>query len=270
LISNNTWQLASAYPGKNVVGCKWIFKTKHHADGMIEWHKARLVAKGFSQCYGLGYVETFSSVIKPTTIHLILSIAVSKGWTIRQVDVKNVFLNCDLQETVYMSQPPGFISTNHPHHVCKLQKAIYGLKQAPRSWHSTLSSKLYALHFQSCKTDTSLFIYKTAQLTMYILVYVDDLIIVSSSPSSMSHLLRQLDSAFAIKDLGPLHYFLGIELFSSHRGLILSQRRYIAEILEKTNMMNCRPVSTPMSSSKKISRHTGHRFALRMSPSFVA
>jgi hypothetical protein len=92
---------------------------------------------------------------------------------------------------------------------------------------------------------------------MYVLIYVDDLIIVSSSPSATSHLLSQFDSAFAIKDLGPLHYFLSIEVFSFDRGLILSQQRYITEILDKTNMSNCRPVSTPMSSSEKISRHTG-------------
>jgi hypothetical protein len=88
---------------------------------------------------------------------------------------------------------------------------------------------------------------------MYVLVYVDDLIIVSSTPSTMSHLLRQLDSTFASKDLGPLHYYLGIEVFPSPFGLILSRQKYITVFLHKTNMMNCRPVSTPMSSSEKIS-----------------
>jgi hypothetical protein len=133
LIHNNTWQIVPACPGKKVVDCKWIFKTKRHAVDMIEWHKALLVAKGFSQQYGLDYAEMFSSVIKPTTIHLVLAIAVSKGWTIRQADVKNAFLNSDLQETVYMSQPLSFIITDHPHYVCKLQKTLYNLKLAPRA-----------------------------------------------------------------------------------------------------------------------------------------
>jgi hypothetical protein len=212
LVHNNTWQLVPACPGKNVVDCKWIFKTKCHVDDAIEWHKARLVAKGFNQWYGMDYAETFSPVINPTIVRLILTINVSKGWTIQQADVKNAFLNGDLQETTYMAQPPGFINTDHPHYVCKLQKALYNLKQVPHAWHSTLSSKLCALQFQPCKTDTSLFIYKTAQLTRYVPLFVDDLIIVSSSPSATSHLLRQLNSTFTIKDLGPLHYSMGIYL----------------------------------------------------------
>jgi hypothetical protein len=196
LLKNGTWTLVPSRPGINLVDCKWIFKIKQHADGSVERYKARLVAKGFSQRYGLDYVETFSPVIKPTIVRLVLSIAVSKGWSIRQADVKNAFLNGELQETVYMKQPPGFISTKFPQHVCKLQKALYSLKQAPRAWHSKLSSKLCTLQFQPCKIDTSLFIYKSANLTMYVLTYVADLIIVSSSEAATTHLLKQLDWVF--------------------------------------------------------------------------
>jgi hypothetical protein len=202
LVHNNTWQLVPACPGKNVVDCKWIFKTKRHVDGAIEWHKARLVAKGFNQWYGLDYAETFSLVINPTIVRLILAINVSKGWTIQQADVKNAFLNGDLQETTYMAQPPGFINTDHPHYVCKLQKALYSLKQVPHAWHSTLSSKLCALQFRPCKTDTSLFIYKTAQLTMYVPLFVDDLIIVSSSPQPQVIFLDNLIQLLLSKILG--------------------------------------------------------------------
>jgi hypothetical protein len=205
LLKNDTWTLVPSRPGMNLVDCKWIFKIKRHADGSIERYKVRLVAKGFSQRYGLDYVEMFSPVIKPTTVRLVLSIAVSKGWSIRQADVKNVFLNGELQEAVYMKQPPGFISTKFPQHVCKLQKALYGLKQALRVWHSKLSSKLCTLQFQRCKTDTFLFIYKSANLTMYVLTYVDDLIIVNSSEAATTHLLKELDCEFSIKDLGRLH-----------------------------------------------------------------
>jgi hypothetical protein len=120
LIQNGTWKLVPPKPGTNLVDCKWIFKIKRHVDGSIEHYKARLVAKGFSQCYGLDYVETFSPVIKPTTMRLILFVVVSKGWSVRQADVKNTFLNGELQETVYMKQPPGFVSSTHPQYVCQL------------------------------------------------------------------------------------------------------------------------------------------------------
>jgi hypothetical protein len=257
LINNGTWQLVPPVSGRSPVDCKWVFKVKRHADGSVERYKARLVAKGFRQRYGLDYAETFSPVIKPTTVRLLLSIAVSRGWSIRQADVKNAFLHGDLQEIVYMTQPPGFVSESHPHYVCRLQKALYGLKQAPRAWHSKLSSKLCSFQFQPCKTDTSLFIYKSSHLTMYVLAYVDDLIIVSSSDAATTQLLRHLDSEFAIKDLGPLHYFLGIEVQTTPTGLILSQHKYIADLLQKTHMAHCRPVATPMSSSEKISKDGG-------------
>jgi hypothetical protein len=133
LMKNDTWKLVPPQPSRNLVDCKWVFKIKRHADGSIERYKARLVAKGFHQRYGLDYDEMFSPVIKLTTVHLILSIAVSKGRSIRQVDVKNAFLNGELQETVYMKQPPDFVNSSYPQHVCCLQKALYGLKQAPRA-----------------------------------------------------------------------------------------------------------------------------------------
>jgi hypothetical protein len=120
LIRNGTWQLTPPPPSGNVVDCKWIFKVKRHADGSLERYKARLVAKGFHQRHGLDYDETFSPVIKPTTVCLVLSIAVSNGWCIRQADVKNAFLNGALQETVFMTQPPGFVTSTQPQHVCRL------------------------------------------------------------------------------------------------------------------------------------------------------
>jgi hypothetical protein len=135
-----------------------------------------------------------------------------------------------------MKQPPGFFSSTQPQYVCKLQKALYGLKQAPRAWHSKLSAKLCALRFRPYKTDTSLFIYRFANLIMYVLVYVDDLIIMSYSEAATTHLLHKLDHEFAIKDLGPLHYFLGIEVQSTTSRLILSQWKYIDDLLVKTNM----------------------------------
>jgi hypothetical protein len=228
LLKNNTWTLVPSSVAKNVVGCKWIFKLKRKADGSIERHKARLVAKGFHQHAGIDFGETFSPVVKPTTIRTVLSHAYSAGWSMKQIDIQNTFMDGLLSEDVYMEQPPGFIHPSYPHHICKLKKALYGLKQAPLAWFPRLSGKLVDLGFIGSKADSSLFIYHTAAVTMYLLIYVDDIIIVSSVPTTIDELLQLLSIDFDVKDLGKLHYFLGIEVIPVKDGLLLSQQRYIS------------------------------------------
>jgi hypothetical protein len=112
----------------NIVGCKWVFKLKKKADGSVERHKERLVAKGFHQQVGLDYGETYSPVVKPTTIITVLSVAYSAGWSLKQINIQNAFLHGFLSEDVHMVQPPGFINPSYPQHVCKLRKSLYGLK----------------------------------------------------------------------------------------------------------------------------------------------
>jgi hypothetical protein len=131
LLKNGTWSLVPSLPSMNIVGSKWVFRIKRKANGEIERYKACLVAKGFHQQPGIDFAETYSPVVKPITIRTMLSIAVFVGWDIRQVDVSNEFLHSHLQETVYMTQPPGFQHPQYPAAVCKLRKALCGLKQAP-------------------------------------------------------------------------------------------------------------------------------------------
>ena len=115
-----TWSLVPLPDSKNVVGCKWVYKLKRHSDGSIARYKARLVAKGFHQQYGVDFEETFSPVIKPPIVRLILSPSVFLNWPLRQLDVKNAVLHGTLKEEVYMTQPQGYIASTHPHYVCKL------------------------------------------------------------------------------------------------------------------------------------------------------
>jgi histone deacetylase 1/2 len=211
LLRNGTWTLVPAPPGRNIIGSRWVFKTKHKADGSVDKFKARLVAQGFTQRYGIDYLDTFSPVIKHATVRLVLALAVSRNWSVRQLDISNAFLHGVLEETAYMKQPPGFEDSAHPTYVCKLHKSIYGLKQSPRAWYSRLSDMLQQLGFVAAKTDTSLFVFHQNGVTIYMLVYVDDIVVASSCPKASAVLIQRLGSSFPVKDLGPLHYFLGIE-----------------------------------------------------------
>ena len=145
LTDQKTWVLVPKPHGRHPVGCKWVYKIKHNADGSISRYKARLVAKGYNQEYGLDYSETFSPVIRQETIRLVLSLAVRNNWLINQLDVSNAFLHGMLDETIYMTQPPGYVDPRFPQHVCKLQKSLYGLKQAPRAWYTRLKTFLQGL-----------------------------------------------------------------------------------------------------------------------------
>ncbi|XP_015168669.1 uncharacterized protein [Solanum tuberosum] len=193
----------------NLVGSKWVFKTKLKANGTVDRCKARLVAKGFSQLEGIDFEETFSPVVKATTIRVVLTIVVSSKWKIRQLDVKNAFLHGFLQQKV---QPPGFIDPQYLQHVCLLKKTLYGFKQAPRAWFDRFSMHLLHLGFICSKDDPSLFTLQTHKGKIFLLLYVDDIIDTGSNPSHALELVLQLEKDFAMKDLDPIHFFLGIEV----------------------------------------------------------
>jgi histone deacetylase 1/2 len=259
LLNNHTWHLVPPPRGKNVIGCKWVYKIKKRADGQVERYKARLVAKGYRQRYGLDYEDTFSPVVKAATIRIVLAVALSRGWSLRQLDVKNAFLHGVLQEEVYMHQPPGYVDSKYPGYVCKLDKAIYGLKQAPRAWHARLCAKLESLGFVPSKADASLFYFNKGRYTLFVLVYVDDIIVASSSPDATKALLVDLQHDFALKDLGDLHYFLGIEVKRGNTSMLLTQERYATEVLKRSGMDKCHPVDTPLCSSEKLSIEDGNK-----------
>jgi hypothetical protein len=190
LLGNGTWTLVALTTSMNLVGSKWVFEIKRKADGIVDRYKVRLMANAFHHQHGIDFDETYSPVVKPITILIVLFMALTKGWCLKQIDISNAFLHGVLQETVYMSQPPGFVHPSFPTSVCHLKKAIYGLKQGPRAWYSQLSSKLHELGFTSCKLDSSLFILNTSIVKLLALVYVDDIILTGSTITAVDTLIR--------------------------------------------------------------------------------
>jgi hypothetical protein len=128
LDANSSWELVALPKDKKAIGCKWVYKVKHNANGSVNKYKARLVAKGYAQTYGIDYEETYSPIAKMTTIRAIISMVVIKGWSLHQMDVNNVFLHGDLHEEMYMEQPPGYVDQTHLNLVCRLKKVLYDLK----------------------------------------------------------------------------------------------------------------------------------------------
>eukprot|EP01018_Ginkgo_biloba_P038757 Gb_28556 [translate_table: standard] len=177
LLKNQTWHLVDLPQGKHAINCKWVYKTKFKVDGTIDKHKARLVTKGFAQIEGIDYEETFA----PTTIRILPSIAAQFGWEIHQMDMKTAFLNDDLEEEVYTQQPLGFVESGKEDKVCKLIKALYGLKQAPRAWYKKIDEYFRNNGFKRSDSDPNLYIKNQEADIVIIIVYVDDLVITSSS-----------------------------------------------------------------------------------------
>ncbi|KAL9996132.1 putative RNA-directed DNA polymerase [Helianthus debilis subsp. tardiflorus] len=242
---NDTWDLVELPPGRSVIGCKWVYKIKYKSTGEIERFKARLVAKGFSQKQGIDFDETFSPVVKLVTVRCIISIAVDKGWSLYQLDVNNAFLYGELNEDVYMSLPDGYFP-HEEHRVCKLKRSLYGLKQAPRMWNERLVNVLFELGFKQSKCDYSLFYKINKDVIIYLLVYVDDIVVTGNCLSEINKVKNSLKTKFLIKDLGELKYFLGIEVIKEKDNICLSQRKYCLELLIEYGMSGCKPVSTPI------------------------
>lgn len=242
LIENNTWTLVSELPqGRKAINSMWVFSIKD--EGNSSRYKARLVAKGCSQRPGVDYSETFAPVAKMTTVRVMLSIAVKKDWLIHQMDVKTAFLNGSLQEEIYMRLPPN---EHGQIELCKLNKSIYGLKQAGRSWNHKFDETITKLGFHKLNSDSCL--YYCARRGLYIILYVDDILIFGKDMGQIKWIKEKLSESFKMKDLGEVSSFLGLDITRclDNGTLELSQQAYIEKVLARFGMKDCKPVATPM------------------------
>lgn len=229
-----------------MIRTKWIFQVKQKQDSSIERFKAHLVANDMRKVHDLNYLDSFSLVVQTLSMRLLLTLAVTKDWAIHQIDISNAFLHGTLEERIIVSQPLGFQDESHLDHACLLQKSLYGLKQSPRCWFQRLRQVLLKLGLAESRTDSSVFIGKIGSADVHLCVYINDILIASSSVDDITRLIKLLALEFPIRDLENLDFFMGILANRFTYGLHLSQGQYVANLLKSYDMVNVKPVVTPM------------------------
>ena len=252
LLANNTFTLERPPAGVTPIPVKWVFKAKRDAAGNIERYKARLVAKGFRQKEGIDYDQVFAPVSKYSTLRALLAVAATGDLEIHQLDIKTAFLNGKLDETIWIAQPTGYETGDGK--ACRLHKAIYGLKQASRAWYITLKTALEAANFTQSAADPALFI-KTGTAPVYLLTYVDDILVITGDTSHLSAAKQDVLSAFEARDLGAARHFLGMDIRRDRgaRTLFLGQSRLTNDLLSKYGMAEGKTLLTPLSIATKLS-----------------
>ncbi|GJU65778.1 retrovirus-related pol polyprotein from transposon TNT 1-94, partial [Tanacetum coccineum] len=246
------WELVPPPDKAFVISLKWIYKVKLDELGGILKNKARLVARGYRQEEGIDFEESFAPVARLEAIRIFLAFAAHMNMVIYQMDVKTAFLNGNLREEVYVSQPDGFVDPDKPNHVYKLKKALYGLKQAPRAWYDMLSSFLISNDFSKGSVDPTLFIRREGKELLLVQIYVDDIIFAASTPELCDLFAKIMCSKFKMSMMGKISFFLGLQISQSPRGIFINQSKYALESLKKYGYESCDPVDTPMVEKSKL------------------
>ena len=210
LQENNVWSLTELPIGEKIIGGKWVYKRKTDEHGNIVRFKARYVAQGYSQIFRENYDEVFAPVAKQTTIRTLLTIAGKRKMIVKHNDIKTAFLNDELEEHIYMKQPEGFIESGKENFVCKLHKGIYGLKQSAREWNKKLHEILTNDGFKRSEADQCLYFKCVEGCWMYVLVYVDDIIMAAENEKMITNASHKLSEIVELNCLGDLKYYLGI------------------------------------------------------------
>lgn len=246
LYANKTWTFVPKPENKNIVDCKWLFTIKTDEFGKPVRYKARLVARGFSQEYLSDYNETFAPVARISSFRFMIAFANQFNLLIHHMDVKTAFLNGELKEEIYMKIPEGIVGKDN--YVCKLNKSLYGLKQAARCWFEVIERFFKEKGFKNSPVDRCIYILDNGDINknLYVLIYVDDLIIICADISLLEKFKSYLTKKFEMSDLQEVKFFLGIKVTRSDNKITLDQSAYIKTVLNKFNMQNCNPVNTPL------------------------
>ena len=254
LENTGTWELTKLPADRKPIKCKWVLKVKRDHTGAITRYKGRLVAEGFSQIPGIDFTETFIPVVWLETFRTLMAIATCYKLNIHTMDVVRAYLNGELNETIYMEQPPGY--KDRTNHVYRLRHPLYGLKQSGAIWNKKLNSKFISLGFTWLITDQCVYIQWTRDGIVIVAIYVDDMTILASSNTLMSQVKSDLNSKFDTQDLGPVKQILGIEITwdKTTSSIIITQTQYLKKILERFQMTECHPVTTPLDPNVKLNK----------------
>lgn len=246
LNKNGTWELTNLPGDRKAIGCKWVYKVKTNADGGIQRYKARLVAQGFSQKFGTDYNDIFAPVVRQATFRTLLAVAAKEKLLVEHLDAKTAFLNGILTETIYMKQPPGFVS-NDPNKVCLLKRSIYGLKQAARAWNEAIHNVLANEKFTRSKVDQCLYSRQIDGDWCYVLIYVDDVIVACKSKKQTKEIENILANKFEMQNLGNVKQYLGIEITRNTDGYFeLCQAKYIDQFVSSFGLKDAKGANTPL------------------------
>lgn len=254
LRKNQTWTLTKLPEGRTPITNKWVFKIKRGINAKPDRYKARLVARGFSQRYGLDYSETYSPVAKLDTLRAVLALANQERMFVHQMDVRTAFLNGLLTEQIFMDQPEGFETGDL---VCRLNKSIYGLKQASRTWNARFDEFVQGrLKFTRSTNDQCLYIRRFGDEVVIIVLYVDDVLVISSSMRAVEAVKSCLSKEFEMTDAGEVQCFLGMNIDRDMKEGVMriSQRQYFEDMLRRFRMDDCKPISTPLECRLKLAK----------------
>jgi len=262
IIDNGTWKIIDLPRGRNPVKCRWVFRVKRRANSEVVQYKARLVAKGFTQPYGIDYLETFATVVKHTSLCIILALAAAGNYQIDQTDIQSAYLLGKLEEEIYMELPEGLkireenSSCSRRRQVCKLLKGLYGLKQSGRIWNQERDKHLVGTcGFTRSKNDHAVYLKNNGEDYCWVLIWVDNVLWVGPR-TIVDEVKTLLANQFPVTDLGRAHYFLGIEIIQLPSQITLNQSAYIQKILARFNMTHAYTVSTLLAPSTKLERTT--------------